>query len=125
MSDGVTHNGQPVVPYQCLDDWHVPCAGTFENPCPSSAAGRIVARAAKAEPAWRVKRNTVRVGDVYDVYGNEWVPSLRRCRVVKLVIDNDDDGVVPFYQIVVRFDDGRPDRTLSGPEIDYYLRRIV
>lgn len=43
--DGITHDGQPVVPYQCMDD-NQPCNGTFDTPCLDSAAGRIVYRAA-------------------------------------------------------------------------------
>lgn len=72
---------------------------------------------------WRVRRDEVRVGDVYDVVGDEWIPTRRRCRVVKLVVDNDDDGIFPFYSVTVRHDDGTPDRVLHGPMIDFYLRR--
>lgn len=80
-----------------------------------------------ADPAWRVRREHVKFGDVYDVQGGlYWAVRAGRVRVVKLVIDNRDDAPAPFYKVTLRYIDGSryPDLKLAGPQIDYHLRRV-
>lgn len=76
---------------------------------------------------WRVIRYDVKVGEVYDAVDDEG--HVRKCRVVKVTQDNTDSSawpemtLKPYVEVVVRHEDGMPDRTLRGPEVDFYLRQ--
>lgn len=93
---------------------------------PSTDRLHVEAPPPAQEPArpWQVKRMDVKIGDVYYLepgiashLPGGWV------RVVRVLHDNSDNAPAPYVQILIRYLDAPCDRVLSGPAIEYHLRR--